>query len=93
MRKAFLVIDIPSCCNECPICASYAESAFSIREYWCTVSDNISVDPDDKPRWCPLKPVPEKYDIEAMRNKPHDIDCDWEFESGYNTCIDDILEE
>ena len=44
-----------------------------------------------KPDWCPLKPLPEKYDIEAERNKPHDIDCDWEFESGYNVCIDEIL--
>lgn len=55
MKKAFLIIDIPNCCNECPICASYAESAFSPREYWCVASENKDVDPYDKPKWCPLK--------------------------------------
>ena len=47
----------------------------------------------DKPDWCPLKLVPEKYDIEAERNKPHDKDCNWEFESGYNQCINEILDK
>lgn len=55
MKKAVLIIDIPKCCNECPICASYAESAFSPMEYWCVASENTNVDPYDKPKWCPLK--------------------------------------
>jgi hypothetical protein len=55
MNKSVLIIDTPKSCGECPICASWQSSAFSVREYWCTVSENISVDPDDKPKWCPLK--------------------------------------
>lgn len=76
MSKAVLVIDMPICCNECPICASYAESAFSPREYWCTVSDNTDVDPYDKPKWCPLKEMPLKDE------RVVDV---------WNSCIDEIL--
>lgn len=88
MNKAILVIDMPKCCKECSICASWQSSAFSIREYWCTTSDNMSVDPDDKPGWCPLKPLPEKYDME---NYVGDRDYNGDFEYGYNQCIDEIL--
>lgn len=91
MSKAILVIDMPRYCNERPICVSYQTSAFSPREYWCVASENIGVDPHNKPKWCPLRLLPEKYDIETERNKPHDRDCNWEFESGYNVCIDEIL--
>ena len=84
MSKAILVIDMPSRCNECPICASYAESAFSIREYWCTASDNTDVDPYDKPDWCPLKPAPEEQLIW--------YDDDWSaWERGYNSCLNEVL--
>lgn len=88
MDKAILVIDMPSCCNECPICASYAESAFSIREYWCTASENTDVDPYDKPRWCPLKSVPKKRN-EKYAADVGDRDCG--FIDGWNACIDEIL--
>lgn len=90
MNKAILVIDMPECCNECrflndnydyPECIVTGETkgyTFKARE--------------QKMDKCPLKPLPEKYDIEAERNKPHDRDCDWEFESGYNQCINEILD-
>lgn len=54
MKKAVLIIDMPDSCLECPVCASYAESAFSKREYWCCVN-NKDVDPDRRANWCPLK--------------------------------------
>ena len=91
MNKAILVIDMPKCCNECAICASYAESAFSPREYWCTVSDNTDVDPYDKPKWCPLKPVPDKqYEGGTWTVNGYIEDG---FASGWNTCIEEILGE
>lgn len=84
--KAILIIDMPEKCADCKICASYAESAFSPREYWCTAYDNKDVKPYDKPDWCPLKSVPEKqlvwYDDEVS---------DWE--RGYNACLYDVLGE
>lgn len=83
MSKSILVIDTPGCCRECPVCASYAESAFSPREYWCTVSENTNVYPHDKPDWCPLKPIPKEQTVRP------DYRCDWEL--GYNSCLHEIL--
>ena len=88
MSKAILVIDIPSCCGECPICASWQSSAFSIREYWCTAMDNKDVEPAGKPDWCPLKPLPNK------RKEKYAADVglrDSGFIDGWNACIDEIL--
>ena len=84
MNKAILVIDMPKCCNECPICASYAESAFSPREYWCVASENKDVNPHNKPDWCPLKPAPEEQEVWYDDEKS-----DWE--RGYNNCVREII--
>ena len=81
MSKAVLAIDMPNTCGECPICASYAQSAFSPREYWCAAYGNADVDPNFKAEWCPLKPLPEKEEVSFN---------DWT--DGYNACLNDILE-
>lgn len=85
-EKAILVIDMPKGCYECPLAV---ETVHSYDACCITGSRIISYDKFD---WCPLKPMPEKYDIEAEKNKPHDRDYDWEFEGGYNACIDEILD-
>lgn len=84
MDKAILVIDMPSLCSECPICASWQASAFSIREYWCTAAENKDVNPDIKPDWCPLKPAPEEQMIWYDDGRS-----DWE--RGYNNCLREIM--
>ena len=90
MDKAILVIDMPTRCGECPVCASYQSCAFSIREYWCSTNGK-DVEPDSKPDWCPLKKVPEKYDVlAAIENNPN---YDPSYDVGRNDCIDEILEE
>lgn len=80
MAKAILVIDMPKNCGECSICASWQESAYSTREYWCPVMDNKDVEPNKKPDWCPLKELPEKKKYDWQR-----------YDKGYNACIGDIL--
>lgn len=82
MNKSILVIDTPEKCVDYPICASYAESAFSPREYWCTASENTNVNPYDKPNWCPLNPVPQKLGL--REEYPDDFSCGW------NACINKI---
>lgn len=83
MSKAVLVIDMPSRCGECPVCASYQSCAFSFREYWCSTNGK-DVERDSKPDWCPLKQAPEEqliwYDDERS---------DWE--RGYNNCLYEIV--
>ena len=89
MNKAILVIDMPSCCNECKI---RCDDEYS---NWCPY-DNPEpngvfqyVKTRTKPDWCPLKPLPEKY--ETDRSKCSDPFYEFEFEYGYNQCVDEIL--
>lgn len=87
MSKAILVIDMPANCIHCPCLHMYDG------DDWCAVACKVVYNPSNRDKCCPLKWLPEKIDIEAERNEPHDIDCDWEFESGYNACIEEILGE
>ena len=87
MDKAILIIDMPSCCDECfaldehgdyPVCLITQEQKgykFRIRE--------------QKMDKCPLKKFPEKYDID---NTPYNLDYNEDYELGYNACIDEIFE-
>lgn len=83
MDKAILVIDMPSCCEECSLMWKDEYSDF------CPVKhDKNTTDIYDythshtKPNWCPLKPAPEEqlvwYD---------DDDC----VMGYNNCVREIV--
>lgn len=79
MNKSILVIDTPSCCNECKI---RFDDEYS---NWCPY-DNPEpngvfqyVKNGTKPDWCPLKQLPKKIDFNGA------------FEAGYNWCINDIL--
>ena len=83
MNKAILVIDMPKCCNQCSICASYQESSSSAREYWCPVDGN-NVEPLSKPYWCPLKELPQK-DKDVYFE-----DYDKGYQQGWNACINEI---
>ena len=85
MSKVILLMDAPTSCRKC-MCYVLGES-----NNFCAATKFAIINGATIPHHCPLKWLPEKIDIEAERNKPHDIDCDWEFESGYNACIDEIL--
>lgn len=80
MNKAVLVIDMPEHCDDCNLCY-YSDGRVQLCYWKDKVVDKV------KPDWCPLKPVPEKYNMAA----PHDRDYDMEYEYGYNACIDEIL--
>lgn len=82
MNKAVLVIDMPERCKECMCYVLGASNNF------CEVTKFVILDNTTKPDWCPLKELPEKYD---MDNMVCDRDWDGEYEYGYNACIDEIL--
>ena len=86
MSKAILIMDMPEHCGYCNFCY-YSDGRVPTCQLKLQAIENYK----EKPAWCPLKPLPEKYDIEAEKKKPHDRDYDWEFEGGYNTCIDQII--
>ena len=88
MRKAILVIDMPSCCNECSL---MFQDEYS---YWCPVrcDENKTDLYDDyimfhrKPDWCPLKELPRKK-LNYTTSSDHINN----FGVGYNACINEIL--
>lgn len=88
MSKAILVMDMPSACKDCPLRVSVDESIcvktlkdITDKEYF-----------EDKPDWCPLKPMLEKAEVSDC-DELCDTD-DWYdsgYADGYNACIDEIL--
>lgn len=87
MSKAILIIDMPEYCGCCDFCY-YSDGKIPS----CQIKFRAVEDFTKRPSWCPLKALPEKYDIEAEMKKPHDRDYDWEFEGGFNACLNQILE-
>lgn len=100
MSKAILVMDMPESCFYCDCCHTkdydYRHKIdgekfcgienMEVSRYYRQAYDDIYVKPD----WCPLKELPEKYD---MDNVACDRDYDGEYEYGYNACINEILGE
>ena len=82
MNKSILVIDTPECCRECPLCA---EEHMTYRDY-CRITNDV-IWTMDKPKWCPLKPLPETL---SPSGHPDD---DWGdgYVDGYNACIEEIV--
>ena len=82
MSKAVLVIDMPEKCYECPFCNDDAEC------------DILGIPFDvvfitEKPCWCPLRPIPEKKqlngDVHNMQSMVEEISS-----ASWNACIDAI---
>jgi hypothetical protein len=91
MQKAILVIDMPKSCYECPLLDDRGDYPI------CLITDQTKGYKfrvrEQKMDKCPLKELPEKYDIEEEMKKPHDRDYTWEFEGGYNKCLEEILDD
>jgi len=81
MNKAILVIDMPENCGDCAILFQDGYSDWCPWENAVTDVYNYAKN-GTKPDWCPLQPMPDKYDIP---------DSDFEYELGFNRCIDWIL--
>lgn len=83
MRKAVLVMDMPSSCDKCPLFCNYYS------DMTCRVNGKAIDYPYPKEirqEWCPLCELPEK--------KPHTEDVLEVFiNTGYNACIDELLKE
>lgn len=70
MSKAILVIEMPSCCEECfalNFQGDYPRCIITDEQRGYTFNTRKFKMPN-----CPLKPMPEKYDIEEERKKIHD---------------------
>ena len=85
MSKAFLVIDMPEKCIECP-CFEFG------MDNYCAVTGEINYSYNNsKPSDCPLKPVPEKkHQPQYCGNGVfgYRTAMEYEYARGWNECID-----
>jgi hypothetical protein len=79
MNKSVLVIDTPKKCDSCMYVGTFNS--------FCKINCRDIEDLSTKPDWCPLKPLPEKFDNEKDRKLG---DFEPLFKIGWNACIDEI---
>ena len=81
-QKAILVIDMPKNCAKCKL--MYLQG---IGEGICNATDW-----EERPSWCPLKPMPEKLQFQEPFNDDYTVS--WAsrlgFVDGWNACIEEI---
>lgn len=95
MAKAILVIDeMPASCGECQLYdPSYLDCEGADMSLYYQMPKDVkrqlanAEDVQYKPNWCPLKPVPTKYNTEKEKYRSK-----WLL-MGYNMAIDEILGE
>lgn len=98
MGKGIVIVDIRETCLDCDFCYEIDEGTLAC----CTrVHDENSIynrrviDNDycqDKPDWCPIKPVPEKKELKGDVSNVKNIS-EESIRIGWNECIDEILKE
>lgn len=99
MRKSVLVMNTPENCYDCPFGTAYCGEL----EYegYCELADCLDYDvilmteehydyeSKSRPDWCPLKPLPKKFDNEKDRKLG---DFEPLFKIGWNACLREITE-
>ena len=79
-QKAILVLDMPNECDECP-CLN--------RHLWECRADKKRRSSDERPSWCPLKPMPSrKNNQESVMIGS--IDMDIGYILGWNECLEEL---
>lgn len=101
MSKSVLVIDYtPENCYDCPFGTEYCgnleyegrcELAGCLNSDMRLITEELyDYECESRPDWCPLKPLPEKFDNEKDRKLG---DFEPLFKIGWNACIDEITKE
>lgn len=99
MNKSVLVMNTPENCYNCPFGIGYCGDL----EYegLCELADCLDYDvilmteehydreSKSRPEWCPLKPLPKKFDNEKDRKLG---DFEPLFKIGWNACLREIAE-
>jgi hypothetical protein len=99
MSKSVLVIDTPKSCYNCPFGTEYYD--IYIYKGNCELAEHLGkimtllteeyygFESKSRPEWCPLKPLPKKFDNEKDRKLG---DFEPLFKIGWNTCLREITE-
>lgn len=81
MSKCILVMDIPKSCLDCP-CRGFADI--------CNLKNKDCKYNAKRPKWCPLKPIPQKIGVDEAINMPRNGNI-VDVINSYNACIAKIL--
>lgn len=83
MSKSMIIIDTPSCCEECALNNSFNSEPIK----WCgyTHSGRPTYLKNQKPDWCPLQPAPEKKAAMMYLD-----DESYYFRRGWNACVESL---
>lgn len=95
--KAVLVIDMPTRCYDCPLYTSIADEVGLASEYGFCDDRNIlklkeaqdKIRFDEKPTWCPLRPLPDRENPTRLKDGTYFK----AYDTGWNACIDAITGE
>ena len=87
LTKAILIIDLPMMCSECPM-FTWA-SRDNCKDGFCTHSHKL-VKFDLRPLDCPLKPMPQKKEVDYSKVMNY---ADGFYSEGWNDCLWEITGE
>lgn len=99
MSKSVFVIDTPKSCYNCPFGTEYYD--IYIYKGNCELAEHLGkimtllteeyygFESKSRPEWCPLKPLPKKFDNEKDRKLG---DFEPLFKIGWNACLREITE-
>ena len=84
MKKVYIVMDEPESCTECRLLrnGNFGTVSCTLREEFLGFKKE-DIKYMKRPRWCPLKPLPEKPDYPPIGAES--------FVAGWNACIDRIF--
>ena len=87
-NKGIIVLDMPENCQCCPFIIKDMRLKTGLCAVWENLHDDMNIIPPEceKPDWCPVHELPEKRQINEMWKNAKD-----NFENGWNTCLDSIL--
>lgn len=89
-KGIFVIPEIPPYCSRCPfeVCGG--------NSYYCDLHESITVslkpmpltNRQEKPDWCPIKPMPERWEVCGRYPQPGKPVPSYRF--GWNACLDEI---
>ena len=87
MAKGIIVVNATERCNQCKFW--FAKSTMPIK-YMCMAGQKEITEKnlnENKPDWCPIKPIPKKDTREYMSRELNFL------KKGWNDCIDEIIKK
>lgn len=100
MNKSALVMETPKNCFECPFSIvdgndtdiGYCEVEAMLAEEALITEEYYDYDSEEKPKWCPLKPLSKKKETSKVTSS-YEVGYAKGYEKGWSDCFDEITGE